>query len=156
MGHVEERLAAAGAALPEAKAPVGAYVPAVVSGALAYTSGQLPLGENGLLATGVVGGGPDQVHVALAQDCARQATLNALAALKGAIGDLDRVTQIVKVTGFIASAPGFNAQPSVLNAASDLLYTAFGEAGHHARSAVGVAALPLGAPIEVELVAAFE
>lgn len=128
---------------------MAAYVPAVRSGALVFTAGQLPLRGGTLLATGLVGVDVDE---ATAAACARQCALNALAAVAGEIGDLDRVVRVVKLVGFVAGGPGFTNHPAVVNGASELMGLAFGEAGRHARSAVGVASLPLGAPVEVELV----
>lgn len=149
--QTRRRLREAGLELPPVTTPVAAYLPAVTTGSLVYTSGQLPLADGALAATGKVG---DQIGVEEAADLARICTLNALAAAAGLI-DLDRVVRVVKVVGFVASAPGFTAQPTVINGASELLLSAFGEAGQHARSAVGVAELPLGAPVEVELVLEF-
>lgn len=151
--HPEERLAELGLTLPEVAKPAGAYVPALRSGSLVYTSGQLPTVDGALPATGKVGAAvsPEQAKE-LAQRCA----LNALAAVKAEIGDLAKVRRIVKVVGFVASAPDFTAQPGVINGASELLGHVFGEAGVHARSAVGVAVLPLDAPVEVEIVAEVE
>jgi enamine deaminase RidA (YjgF/YER057c/UK114 family) len=142
------KLAELGLSLPEVVPPVAAYVPAVQSGSYVYISGQLPMAEGQLMATGKVGAGvsPDQA-TELAQRCA----LNALAAIDGLIG-LENVVKIVKVTGFVASAEGFTGQPGVVNGASELFGAVFGEAGRHARSAVGVAELPLGAPVEVEVI----
>ena len=147
---LRERLAAVGLSLPEVVAPVGAYVPAVQIGNLIYSSGQLPMVNGALAMTGKVGAGitPEQAKE-LAQVCA----LNALAAI-GTLCNLDDVAQIVKVTGFVASAPGFTGQPTVVNGASELFGALFGDAGKHARSAVGVAELPLGAPVEVEVIVA--
>ncbi|GLV51444.1 LysR family transcriptional regulator [Thermobispora bispora] len=150
MSAPEQRLAELGLALPEVAAPLAAYVPAVRSGAYVYTSGQLPLVEGKLPATGKVGA---EVPVEEAQRLARICALNALAAVKSVVGDLSSVVRIVKVVGFVASAPGFTGQPQVVNGASELLVDVFGEAGKHARSAVGVAVLPLDAPVEVELIA---
>ena len=150
MSAPEQRLAELGLALPEVAAPLAAYVPAVRSGAYVYTSGQLPLMEGKLPATGKVGA---EVPVEEAQRLARICALNALAAVKSVVGDLSSVVRIVKVVGFVASAPGFTGQPQVVNGASELLVDVFGEAGKHARSAVGVAVLPLDAPVEVELIA---
>lgn len=146
------RLAELGIRLPRVAAPVAAYVPAVRSGNLVYTSGQLPfvdgeLPEHGKVAEGAEG----QVRPEQAADAARRCALNALAAVDALVG-IDAVTRIVKVTGFVASGPGFSGQPQVINGASDLLGEIFGEAGVHARAAVGVAELPLGAPVEVELI----
>jgi enamine deaminase RidA (YjgF/YER057c/UK114 family) len=147
---LRERLAAVGLSLPEVVPPVGAYVPAVQIGNLIYSSGQLPMVNGALAMTGKVGAGitPEQAKE-LAQVCA----LNALAAI-GTLCNLDDVVQIVKVTGFVASAPGFTGQPTVINGASELFGALFGDAGKHARSAVGVAELPLGAPVEVEVIVA--
>lgn len=145
------RLREAGLDLPATAAPVTAYLPAIVTGNLVYTSGQLPLVEGVLVATGKVG---DQIDVEEAADLARICTLNALAAASGVI-DLDRVVRVVKVVGFVASATGFTRQPAVIDGASKLLRSVLGDAGQHARSAVGVAELPLGAPVEVELVLEF-
>jgi enamine deaminase RidA (YjgF/YER057c/UK114 family) len=145
----EERLADLGLAIPEVVAPVAAYVPAVRTGGYVYTSGQLPLRDGELMRIGKVG---SEVSPEEAYECARQCALNALAAVRSEVGDLSAVTRVVKVVGFVASAPGFTAQPQVVNGASELLGQAFGDSGRHARSAVGVAVLPLDAPVEVELV----
>jgi enamine deaminase RidA (YjgF/YER057c/UK114 family) len=142
------RLTELGLALPPVAAPAGAYVPAVRSGSLVFTAGQLPLVDGALVVTGKLGA---EVGTEQGRDLARTCALNALAAVDGLIG-LDAVAQVVKVVGFVASAPGFTAQPVVLNGASELLGEIFGAAGRHARSAVGVAELPLGAPVEIELV----
>ena len=146
----EERLAALGLTLPPVAAPVAAYVPAVRSGPYVYTAGQLPLADGKLPRTGKVGA---QVSVDEAAELARTCALNALAAVALVAGGLSAVTRIVKVTGFVASDPSFTGQPLVVNGASELLLEVFGEAGRHARSAVGVAVLPLDAPVEVELIA---
>ena len=148
MSAAEDRLAAIGLVLPEVAAPAGAYVPAVRSGSYVFTAGQVPLVDGKLGVTGKVGAevSPEEAH-----DQARVCALNALAAVKSVVGDLDKVARVVKVTGFVASAPGFSGQPGVVNGASDLLREALGEAGVHARSAVGVAVLPLDAPVEVEI-----
>ncbi|MDA5284795.1 RidA family protein [Streptomyces sp. NPDC054904] len=145
----EERLAAAGLTLPPAPEPVAVYVPAVLNGHYVYTSGQLPMVDGALPLTGKVGAGvtPEQ-----GKDLARQCALNALAAVASVAGDLSAVKRVVKVVGFVASDPSFTGQPGVVNGASELLGTAFGDAGIHARSAVGVTVLPLDAPVEVELV----
>ncbi|BBX99325.1 RidA family protein [Mycobacterium lacus] len=142
------RLGQLGLVLPQVVAPLAAYVPAVRTGSLVYTAGQLPFEAGKLARTGKVGAeiNPEEGK-ALARICA----LNALAAVDSLVG-LDAVTQVVKVVGFVASAPGFNGQPSVVNGASDLLAEVFGDKGAHARSAVGVAELPLDAPVEVELI----
>jgi enamine deaminase RidA (YjgF/YER057c/UK114 family) len=143
-----ERLRELGIELPPVATPAGAYVPARRSGSLVFTAGQLPLVGGSLPVTGKVGA---EVDVDAAYDLARTCALNGLAAVDALIG-LDAVTGVVKVVGFVASAPGFTGQPKVINGASDVLGEVFGEAGRHARSAVGVAELPLGAPVEVELV----
>jgi len=149
MSNPEQNLAALGLKLPEVAKPVAAYVPAVRTGNLVYTSGQVPIREGALIATGKVGGSVDpQVAV----ECARQCALNALAAVKGLVGDRAEVKRVVKVVAFIASTPDFTGQPQVANGASELLGQVFGEAGEHARSAVGVPVLPLDAPVEVELI----
>ena len=145
-----ERLAALGLTLPPVTAPVAAYVPAVRTGAFVYVSGQLPVTDGKLPATGKVGG---EVSAGDAAGMARTCALNALAAAAAAAGGLDAIRRIVKITGFVASAPGFAGQPQVINGASELLIEVFGEDGKHARSAVGVAELPLNAPVEVELIA---
>ncbi len=148
MSQVESRLAELGLTVPEVAPPVAVYVPAVRSGEYVFTSGQLPMVAGKLQTTGKVGAEvtPEEAK-ALAQICA----LNALAAVKSVIGDLDLVEQVVKVVGFVASAPDFTGQPGVVNGASELFGQAFGEAGVHARSAVGVTVLPLDAPVEVEV-----
>lgn len=143
------KIQALGITLPEVAKPAGAYVPAVQSGNLVFTAGQIPLVEGKLIATGKVG---KEISVEQAREIARICALNAVAAVKGVIGDLDRVKKVVKVVGFVASAPEFTQQPQVVNGASELLEQIFGEAGIHARSAVGVAVLPLDAPVEVELI----
>jgi enamine deaminase RidA (YjgF/YER057c/UK114 family) len=144
------RLAALGLTLPPVVPPVAAYVPAVRTGGFVYVSGQLPVVDGKLLAVGKVGGG---VSASDAAGLARTCALNALAAAAGVAGGLEAIRRIVKVTGFVASAPGFNGQPQVVNGASELFIEVFGEDGRHARSAIGVAELPLDAPVEVELIA---
>ncbi|HLI40119.1 MAG TPA: RidA family protein [Streptosporangiaceae bacterium] len=144
------RLAALGLTLPPVTAPVAAYVPAVRTGGYVYVSGQVPIVDGKLAAAGKVGG---EVSASEAAGLARTCALNALAAAAAAAGGLDQIRRIVKVTGFVASAPGFSGQPQVVNGASELLIEVFGEDGRHARSAVGVAELPLNAPVEVELIA---
>jgi enamine deaminase RidA (YjgF/YER057c/UK114 family) len=144
----EGRLAELGRVLPPVAAPVAAYVPAVRTGSYVYTSGQLPLVEGKLGVTGKVGA---EVAAEDAKELAAVCALNALAAVKAEVGELSAVARVVKVVGFVASAPGFSGQPQVVNGASELLEAAFGAAGRHARSAVGVAVLPLDAPVEVEL-----
>ncbi|GAB3149452.1 RidA family protein [Micromonospora sonneratiae] len=148
MNGPHAKLAELGLSLPEVVPPVASYVPAVQSGNHVYVSGQLPIVEGKLLATGKVGAGvsPEQ-----AKDLAERCAINALAAIDSLVG-LENVVKIVKVTGFVASAAGFTGQPSVINGASDLFGAVFGEAGRHARSAVGVAELPLDAPVEVEVI----
>ena len=150
MTSATERLAALGLTLPPVTAPLAAYVPAVRTNGYVYVSGQVPVADGRLLAAGKVGGA---VSAAEAAGLARTCALNALAAAAAAAGGLDEIRRIVKVTGFVASAPGFNGQPQVINGASELLIEVFGEDGRHARSAVGVAELPLDAPVEVELIA---
>jgi|SRR5262245_8034357 len=145
----EERLAALGLSLPEVAAPVAAYIPAVRTGSYVYVSGQLPWSDGKLPATGKVGA---DVEAADASIYARQCALNALAAIKSVVGDLSAVARVVKVVGFVASAPWFTEQPTVINGASELFGEVFGEAGKHARSAVGVAVLPLDTPVEVEVI----
>jgi enamine deaminase RidA (YjgF/YER057c/UK114 family) len=151
-GRIEARLAELGLAIPTVVPPVAAYVPAVLDGDHVWTSGQLPMVGGELPATGKVGEGDGLVPPAEAARLARSCALNALAAVQSVIGDLDRVTRVVKVVGYVASDPAFTGQPAVVNGASELLGEVFGERGAHARSAVGVAALPLDAPVEVEIV----
>jgi enamine deaminase RidA (YjgF/YER057c/UK114 family) len=145
----ESRLADLGLTLPPVVKPVAAYVPAVRSGSYVYTAGQLPMVDGALPATGKVGA---EVDPDRAKELARICALNAIAAVKAEIGELSLVRRVVKVVGFVASTPGFTGQPGVVNGASELLGEVFGEAGVHARSAVGVAVLPLDAPVEVEMV----
>lgn len=145
---VRQRLEAEGLTLPAAPRALGDYVPATRAGDLVFTSGQLPLRAGQLLATGMVG---DVVDPEVAKGCARQAALNALAAAS-TVCDLDAVAGVVEVTGFVASSPTFVGQPGVVDGASAVMTAAFGESGRHARSAVGVAELPLGSPVEVEIV----
>ena len=145
---VHDRLAELGLALPPVVPPVAAYVPAVRTGDLVFTSGQLPMVDGELPAIGKVGA---QVTPEQAKELARTCALNGLAAIDALVG-LDAVVRVVKVTGFVASTPDFTSQPGVVNGASELLGEVFADAGQHARSAVGVAALPLDAPVEVELV----
>jgi enamine deaminase RidA (YjgF/YER057c/UK114 family) len=150
--NVDARLTELGLVLPTVVAPAGAYVPAVISGNLVFTAGQLPMVGGVLPATGKVG---DTVSADDARDYARTCALNALAAAASVIGALDRVVRVVKVVGFVSSTPDFTGQPGVINGASELLGEIFGEAGKHARSAVGVAVLPLDSPVEVELILEF-
>jgi len=152
--RVEQRLAELGLAVPGVAAPAGAYVPAVQHAGLVFTSGQLPFVDGQLPATGKVGDGAGLVPADDANRLAGLCALNAIAAVKSLVGDLDRVTQVVKVVGFVASDPAFTGQPGVINGASELLGQAFGEAGVHARSAVGVAVLPMDTPVEVEITVA--
>ena len=147
-----QRISDLGIVLPQVATPAGAYVPAVVSGNLVFTAGQIPLVEGKLAATGKVG---KDLSAEQAREIARICALNAVAAVKSVIGDLDRVKKIVKVVGFVASDPEFSQQPAVVNGASELLEQIFGDKGIHARSAVGVAVLPLNAPVEVELIVEF-
>jgi enamine deaminase RidA (YjgF/YER057c/UK114 family) len=151
---VEDRLAALGLSLPEVPEPLASYVPAVRQGGYVFTSGQLPMVSGALVQSGKVGDGHGLVPAADAKALAQVCALNAMAAVKSVVGDLDLVTRVVKVVGFVASDPDFTGQPGVVNGASDLLGSAFGDAGRHARSAVGVAVLPLDAPVEVEIVVA--
>jgi enamine deaminase RidA (YjgF/YER057c/UK114 family) len=149
LSAIARRLADLGLTLPAVAAPLAAYVPAVVAGSFVYTSGQLPFVDGALEQTGKVGAA---VSPEDAKRFARQSALNALAAAESAIGSLDRVVRVVKVTGFVASDPSFTGQPQVVNGASELLGDVFGDAGVHARSAVGVAVLPADSPVEVELI----
>jgi enamine deaminase RidA (YjgF/YER057c/UK114 family) len=142
------KLTELGIELPAVVAPLAAYVPAVRTGNLVYTAGQLPISDGALLATGKVGA---EVTAEQAKDLARQCGLNALAAVHSLVG-IDSVVKVVKVVGFVASAPGFDGQPGVINGASELFGEVFGEAGAHARSAVGVSELPRNAPVEVEVI----
>ena len=153
MSALDDRLAELGLVVPATSKPVAAYIPAVTSGNLVYTSGQLPMVDGVLPATGKVGA---EVDADAAKLLARNCVLNGLAAARTAIGSLDRITRVVKVVGFVASDPSFTGQPGVINGASEVLGEIFGDAGVHARSAVGVAVLPLDAPVEVELVLAFD
>ncbi|HXD60477.1 MAG TPA: RidA family protein [Lacisediminihabitans sp.] len=152
MSKIDDRLAELGLALPDVAKPVAAYVPAVISGNLVFTSGQLPFSGGELPATGKVGA---DVDPEIAKSYARTCALNGLAAAASVIGSLDRVTRVVKVVGFVASDPAFTGQSGVINGASEFLGEVFGDSGAHARSAVGVAVLPLDSPVEVELVLEF-
>ncbi|MGB2753553.1 MAG: RidA family protein [Phycisphaerae bacterium] len=145
----EEKLRALGLELPPAPKPVGVYVPAVRTGNLVFVSGQLPMKDGKLMTLGHVGG---EVSLEEARDCARQAALNALATVAAELGGLEKVQRVVRLTGYVASAPGFTEQAKVLNAASELLGQVFGDAGRHSRAAVGAAELPLGAPVELEMI----
>ena len=156
MADVDARLEQLGITLPQVVPPVAAYTPAVLDGGYVYTSGQLPMVSGALPATGKVGEGSGLVSPADAKDFARISALNALAAAKSVLGSLDRVRRVVKVVGFVASDPAFTGQPGVINGASEVLGEIFGDAGVHARSAVGVAVLPLDSPVEVELILAVD
>ncbi len=147
----EETLRSRGIVLPPAPTPKGAYAPVVLHGGLAWVSGMLPLNEGKLLAKGLVG---TEVPVEKAKEAARQAALNALAALRASLGSLDRVERVLRVGVYVASGPEFTTQPEVGNGASELLLEVFGEAGRHARAAIGTARLPLDTPVEVEMVVA--
>lgn len=149
MPAIADRLAELGITLPEVAAPLAAYVPAAQTGSLVYTSGQLPFVNGALPATGKVGG---EISAERGAELAGICALNALAAVQGVIGDLDKVVRVVKVVGFVNSTPDFTSHPAVVNGASNMLLAVFGDAGVHARSAVGVAALPMDAPVEVELI----
>lgn len=149
---VAARLAELRIDLPTVVPPVAAYIPAKAHGDLVYTSGQLPMVSGALPATGKVGDGPGLVPAADAKAYARQCALNALAAAASVAGGVDRLTGVVKLTGFVASVPEFTGQPGVINGASEVLGEIFGEAGRHARSAVGVPVLPLDSPVEVEVI----
>ncbi len=152
MGTVEDRLATLGLRLPELVPPLAAYVPAVLDGSRVYVSGQVPMVDGALPTTGRVGSGDGLVSPERAKELAAVCALNAIAAVKSVVGDLDRVERVVKVVGFVASDPSFTGQPGVVNGASELFGQVFGDAGVHARSAVGVMALPLDAPVEVEVI----
>lgn len=149
---VEQKIIELGFELPPAPSPAGSYIPAKISGNLVFTAGQLPLVAGQLMETGKLG---KDLEVERGYELAQRCALNALAAIKGVIGDLDRITDVVKVVGFVASTPDFTMQPKVINGASELLQQIFGDKGVHARSAVGVPVLPLDSPVEVELIVAF-
>jgi len=144
----EKKIVQLGYKLPDAPKPVAAYIPAKQAGRLVFTAGQLPMVNGELISKGLLG---QDVEIDEAHKAARICTLNALAAIKGVIGDLDRIKQIVRVVGYVASVPNFTQQPAVVNGASELLLEIFGENGKHARSAVGMAVLPLNASVEIEL-----
>jgi len=148
--NAEERLHELGIELPPASQPVASYVPVSLSGGLAYVSGQIPMSEGKLMWTGKLG---ENLDVAEGAAAAKRCVLQSLAAIRSELGSLDRVKRIVRVGVFVASAKGFTDQPKVANGASDLLVEVFGEAGRHARAAVGVSELPLGSPVEVEMIA---
>lgn len=152
MSSLDARLAELGVTIPDVAKPVAAYVPAIITGNLVFTAGQLPFVDGALPKTGKVGSDVDPDS---AKDLARICVLNGLAAAQGVLGSLDRITRVVKVVGFVASDPSFTGQPGVINGASELLGEIFGEPGAHARSAVGVAVLPLDAPVEIEFVFEF-
>ena len=156
MSNIEARLAELGIDIPDLVPPVAAYTPAVIHGDLVFTSGQLPMVSGALPATGKVGEGHGLIPASDAKEYARICALNALAAVKSVLGDLNRVTRVVKVVGFVSSDPAFTGQPSVINGASEVLGEIFGDAGVHSRSAVGVAVLPLDAPVEVEIIVSFK
>jgi enamine deaminase RidA (YjgF/YER057c/UK114 family) len=153
MGKVEARIQDLKLLLPDAPKPVAAYIPAKQTGNLVFTAGQLPMVKGELISKGLLG---QDVEVDEANKAARICTLNALAAIKGVIGDLDRIKQIVRVVGYVASVPTFTQQPAVVNGASELLLEIFGDYGKHARSAVGMAVLPLNASVEIELTVEIE
>jgi enamine deaminase RidA (YjgF/YER057c/UK114 family) len=148
MGNIENKLSALGIQLPEPPKPLAAYIAAKQTGNLVFTAGQLPMVNGNLIATGLLG---RDIEVEAAKAAAQTCVINALSAVKGVIGDLDKIKQIVRVVGYVASVPEFTQQPAVVNGASELLLEIFGEAGRHARSAVGVSVLPLNAAVEVEL-----
>jgi len=153
VANIESRIKEIGFSLPEAPKPVAAYIPAKQTGNLVFTAGQLPMVNGELISKGLLG---QDVEIDEANKAARICTLNALAAIKGVIGDLDRIKQIVRVVGYVASVPTFTQQPAVVNGASELLLEIFGENGKHARSAVGMAVLPLNASVEIELTVGIE
>ncbi|MGH6763155.1 MAG: RidA family protein [Phyllobacterium sp.] len=146
---IDMRLKALGISIPDAAAPAANYVPFAKSGNLLLTSGQLPLADGKLVSTGLVG---DTLSVAEGQEAAKAAAINVLAQAKAALGDLNRISRIVKITVFVASAPGFTEQHLVANGGSNLFVDVLGDAGRHARSAVGVASLPFNAPVEIEAI----
>jgi enamine deaminase RidA (YjgF/YER057c/UK114 family) len=150
MPRVEDRLREIGIEISPPPAPQGAYQPAVISGNLIFISGQLPLKEGRLLYRGKVG---SDVSIEEGMEAARLAAINSLSVMKGELGDLGRIKRIVKLTGYVSSAPGFDMQAKVINGASQFFYDVFGDTGRHARAAVGVYELPLGAPVEIEVIA---
>lgn len=153
MSNFENRLNEIGLVLPEVIKPVAAYIPAKQAGKLVFTAGQLPIVSGDLVSKGLLG---QNVEVEEAYQAARICTLNALAAIKGLIGDLDRIKQVVRVVGYVASVPTFTQQPAVVNGSSELLLEIFGEVGKHARSAIGIAVLPLNSSVEIELTVEIE
>lgn len=148
MSKVEEKILELGLELPKISTPIASYIPAKKVGNLVFTSGQLPMVNGEVTITGFLG---KEVSIEDANRAAQVCTLNALAAVKGVIGDLDQIKSIIRVVGYVASTPEFTKQPAVVNGASDLLLQIFGDEGKHARSAIGVSALPLNAPVEIEL-----
>jgi enamine deaminase RidA (YjgF/YER057c/UK114 family) len=148
MSEIEVKIGQLGLNLPDIPIPLAAYIPAKQTGNLVFTAGQLPMVNGELITKGLLGQG---IEIEDAKNAARICTLNALAAIKGVIGDLDRIKQVVRVVGYVASVPTFTQQPAVVNGASELLLEIFGEKGKHARSAVGMAVLPLNASVEIEL-----
>ncbi len=150
MPRVEDRLREIGIEISPPPAPQGAYQPAVISGNLIFISGQLPIKEGRLLYRGKVG---SDVSIEEGMDAARLAAINSISVMKGELGDLGRIKRIVKLTGYVSSAPGFDMQAKVINGASQFFYDVFGDTGRHARAAVGVYELPLGAPVEIEVIA---
>jgi enamine deaminase RidA (YjgF/YER057c/UK114 family) len=148
MSEIEVKIGQLGLNLPDIPIPLAAYVPAKQTGNLVFTAGQLPMVNGELITKGLLG---QDVEIEDAKNAARICTLNALAAIKGVIGDLDRIKQVVRVVGYVASIPTFTQQPAIVNGASELLLEIFGEKGKHARSAVGMAVLPLNASVEIEL-----
>jgi enamine deaminase RidA (YjgF/YER057c/UK114 family) len=148
LSDVEKNIIGLGFVLPDISVPLASYIPAKQSGNLIFTAGQLPMVNGALISTGHLG---QDVEIEDAKKAARICTLNALAAIKGVIGDLDRIKQVVRVVGYVASVPTFTQQPAIVNGASELLLEIFGEKGKHARSAVGMAVLPLNASVEIEL-----
>jgi enamine deaminase RidA (YjgF/YER057c/UK114 family) len=153
MSIIEDKITSLGLVLPEVPKPVASYVPAKQSMKLIFTAGQLPILNGDLITQGLLG---LDVEIEVAKNAARICTMNALAAIKGVIGDLDKIKQIVRVVGYVAGPSTFTQQPAVVNGASELLLEIFGEAGKHARSAVGVSSLPLNAPVEIELTVEIE
>ena len=148
MSEIEVKIGQIGLNLPDIPIPLAAYIPAKQTGNLVFTAGQLPMVNGELITKGLLGQG---IEIEDAKNAARICTLNALAAIKGVIGDLDRIKQVVRVVGYVASVPTFTQQPAIVNGASELLLEIFGEKGKHARSAVGMAVLPLNASVEIEL-----
>ena len=148
MGNIENKIKELGLQLPEPPKPLAAYIPAKQTGNLVFTAGQLPMVNGEIILKGLLG---QDVEIEPAYNAAKICTLNALSAIKGVIGDLDKIKQVVRVVGYVASVPTFTQQPAVVNGASEFLLEVFGDKGKHARSAVGMAVLPLNAAIEIEL-----